>query len=344
MVQKNPPQRIRKRLARLGVPKGEINALFTPGVISYAPVAPVGSSPSLARVALERIIGRNDLIGVEFLEAALVAARPVGRVLVKARSRHLLGYGSGVMASPRLFMTNNHVLGSDAEATASEVEFGYQYEPGGRLTQGQCFRFAPEEFFQTDPALDFTLVAVRAADGLDEFGHVSLNDDDGAVLVGEYMNIVQHPNGLPKQLAFRDNQVTDLLDDFIHYQPTPSRALPARRCSTTSGRWSPCTTLASQKELAEPDPARHDGTLWTPEQGDFAIDWIAQRRGAHQAGSWAWSGTPDWGPYRPGCVMGCCRPWPLGTAGRSSADLLLRSQPFRRPGPSPVPLAAPPGP
>ncbi len=118
-------------------------------------------------------------------------------------------------------MTNNHVLGSDAEATASEVEFGYQYEPGGRLTQGQCFRFAPEEFVRDRPGAGLH-PGRRPPRGLDEFGHVSLNDDDGAVLVGEYMNIVQHPNGLPKQLAFRDNQVTDLLDRPLYPLPAPT--------------------------------------------------------------------------------------------------------------------------
>ena len=148
---RTPRQRVRKRLARLGVPEGEIDALFTPGGASYASVGPAEASPTLARVALERIIGRNDLLGVEFLEAALVAARSVGRVLVKARSGRLLGYGTGVMASPRLFLTNNHVLGGDTEAGASEVEFGYQYEPGGRLNQGQRFGFSPEEFFLTAP-------------------------------------------------------------------------------------------------------------------------------------------------------------------------------------------------
>jgi V8-like Glu-specific endopeptidase len=275
VVQKNPPQRIRKRLARLGVSEGEIDALFAAGGMSYAPIAPVGSKPSLARVALERIIGRNDLIGVEFLEAALNAAGSVGHVLVKSRSGRVLGHGSGVMVSPRLFLTNNHVLETDASAGASEVQFGYQYEPGGRLRPGRSFRFAHEEFFLTDPALDFTLVAVRVADGLGEFGHVTLNDDDGRVLVGEYMNIVQHPNGLPKQLAFRDNQVTDLLDDFVHYRADTE---PGSSGSPVfNDQWEMVALHHSgvPKRNSQNHILARNGSVWTEEQGDFAIDWIA---------------------------------------------------------------------
>ena len=32
------------------------------------------------------------------------------------------------------------------------------------------------------------------------------------------MNIIQHPRGQPKQVALRDNQVTDLLQNFLHYR------------------------------------------------------------------------------------------------------------------------------
>src|SRR5262249_37743080 len=162
--------------------------------------------------------GKNDLIGVEFLESAVRASRSVGRVLIRSRSGRLLGYGTGVMLSPRLFLTNNHVLDAASQAASSTVEFGFQYAPGRWLQQGQGFPLAPEDFFLTDAALDFTLVALRGCPIPADFGWVTLNDDDGAVLVEEYVNIVQHPNGRPKQLALRDNQVTDVLADFLHYR------------------------------------------------------------------------------------------------------------------------------
>ena len=38
------------------------------------------------------------------------------------------------------------------------------------------------------------------------------------MIKGEYVNIVQHPNGEPKQLALRENQLVDVLENFLHYQ------------------------------------------------------------------------------------------------------------------------------
>jgi endonuclease G len=43
-------------------------------------------------------------------------------------------------------------------------------------------------------------------------------EGDDPVLVRQYVNIIQHPQGRPKQVALRDNQVIDLLEDFLHYR------------------------------------------------------------------------------------------------------------------------------
>ena len=80
--QANPPARVRKRLARLGLPPAEIDALLARGQPSFAVLGP-GAAPSAAQLGLERIFSRNNLIGVEFLTAAVAAARSVGRVLIR---------------------------------------------------------------------------------------------------------------------------------------------------------------------------------------------------------------------------------------------------------------------
>ncbi len=72
-------------------------------------------------LGLERLMGRNDLIGIDFLEAGSLAARSVGRVTVRsAQSSH---HGTGFLASRSLLVTNNHVLESAEEAAAGVVEF-----------------------------------------------------------------------------------------------------------------------------------------------------------------------------------------------------------------------------
>ena len=275
MIQKNPRERIRKRLARLGLAPELADDLFKAGT-SFAPITPPGATFSAARTALERIIGRNDLIGVEFLESALTAARSVGRVLIQTRSGRLLGYGSGVMVSPRLFLTNNHVLDAASWAASSQVEFGYEYGPGNVLRQGKRFAFSPEDLFLTDPALDFTLVSVRDAEGgLGQFGWVTLNDDDGAVLVDEYVNIVQHPNGQPKQLALRDNQVTDILDDFVHYRADTEPGSSGSPVFTDQWDMIGLHHSGVPKKNSQGQILARDGSVWTEAMGDSAIDWIS---------------------------------------------------------------------
>ena len=86
------------------------------------------------------------------------------------------------------------------------------------MKTSRSFRFAPEDFFLTDQALDYTLVALRPDPGLAEFGWLRLIEETGKLMVGEKVNVIQHPNGEPKQLAIRENRVVDELDLFLHYQ------------------------------------------------------------------------------------------------------------------------------
>ena len=120
-------------------------------------------------------------------------------------------------------LTNNHVLGDAATAAASLVEFNVQDGLDGRPLSPAAFRLAPGDFFLTSTELDCTLVAVQpraeSGDDLESLGwNAPPLDDDDPVLVEEYVNIIQHPGGRPKQVALRDNQIIDLLPEFLHYR------------------------------------------------------------------------------------------------------------------------------
>ena len=41
---------------------------------------------------------------------------------------------------------------------------------------------------------------------------------DGLFVKGEYVSIIQHPNGEMKQIALRENQILDFFDAFLHYR------------------------------------------------------------------------------------------------------------------------------
>ena len=231
------PERRRLRMKRLGIDPAVAEAVLAQRAAALdepvaveaptevpveAPTAPpivlVGDVRS--RVVLERLLGDNDLIEVAFLEAGYRAARSVGRVDVRSNGRHL-GFGTGSLVSPRLLLTNNHVLETEVDAADSRVEFDYQVDPEGVPLPSVSFALDPAAFFITDPELDYTLVAVAERTGareLAEFGCNPLIGAEGKVLRGEKVNIIQHPGGEPKQLALRENRIVDLLEHFIHYQ------------------------------------------------------------------------------------------------------------------------------
>jgi len=54
------------------------------------------------------------------------------------------------MVSPRLLITNNHVLGRAEEASRGRVEFNYQVGPDGTTLPATSFSLDPERFFLTD--------------------------------------------------------------------------------------------------------------------------------------------------------------------------------------------------
>jgi endonuclease G, mitochondrial len=172
-------------------------------------------------LAIERIIGQNDLFPISYLEAGRRAANPVCRIEIRDRIGEVLGHATGFLVSPSLLLTNNHVLENYDAAQFSVAQFNYEVNLDLKERPMKSFRLTPERFFITDQKLDFTLVAIEevSADGtkVSDFGFLPLISQTGKGLVGEYVSIIQHPSGAPKAVAIRENQILDVFDDYIHY-------------------------------------------------------------------------------------------------------------------------------
>ncbi len=170
-------------------------------------------------LADEGIVKESQLTGMSFLERALIAARAVARVHVQT-VKNKSGYGSGVMISPNLFMTNHHVLPDSKTAERSKVEFGFLTSVFG-ARQTQYFALDPERFFRTSEPLDTTIVAVEPKSSLGKRpelrGWCHLIRESGKAIGAERVNIIQHPGGEPMQVAMRDNMVLETMDDFLLY-------------------------------------------------------------------------------------------------------------------------------
>ncbi|NED60306.1 serine protease, partial [Streptomyces sp. SID10244] len=63
-----------------------------------------------------------DYVPIAYLDLARRASATVARLL----DRHRRPLGTGVMVSPRLFMTNHHVIPDATDAAASSLQFDYQ--------------------------------------------------------------------------------------------------------------------------------------------------------------------------------------------------------------------------
>jgi endonuclease G len=230
-------------------------------------------------VAWERILGNSDLIAINFLEIGLRAAKAVCRIQVRDSFGRVQGYGTGFMVSPALLLTNHHVLDTLEACRRSLAEFNFEDDETFVPKASKTFPLEPERFFFTNVDLDFTLVAVRptATDGtsMSEFGHLRLRRESGKALIGEFLTIVQHPNGATKQVALRENKLIDILDHFVHYS---TDTLPGSSGSPVfNDQWEVVALhhAGVQKRDRRGRVLAKNGRIWKPEMGEDQIAWIA---------------------------------------------------------------------
>jgi len=173
-----------------------------------------------APVAPERLQGKTiDFVGVAFFEEGRRAARAVARIA----TRDGQPIGTGFLVSDRLLLTNNHVIGSPAEAAPFVAEFDYELDGAGRPKGTTRFEFDPTTFFVTDGQddLDYTLTALgkrlSGASALKDFGWLPLSDAPDKHALGEVANIIQHPDGRFKEVVLRENRLVSRLETVLHY-------------------------------------------------------------------------------------------------------------------------------
>lgn len=265
-------ERSKKRVARVMAAEG-----FTAGgpTAAMCAVAP-DDSAERGLVAVERLMGRNDLMSILYLERGVIAARTVCRITIRGSATgNAVGFGTGSLVSPRLLLTNNHVLPSANVARFSAAEFDFQETLASAAPQSRFFALDPDTFFLTDPKLDFTLVAVRdPEEQLRPYGWNMLVAEEGKVQKGESVTIIQHPQAQTKQIALRENEITDILEQFLLY-----------RTDTAPGS-SGSPVFNDQWELVGLHhagvPRRKNGEIltrngvpWDDSMSEDLIDWIA---------------------------------------------------------------------
>jgi endonuclease G len=267
VLEADSPDRVRKRVQHLAKMVIEAEGVGLPAL---------GQAQGGGLAALERIMGKSDLMSVRYLELGLRIARTVGRIHLRRADGTVQGYGTGFLVSPRLLLTNNHVLTDAAVAGASRIEFDFQEGIDGRLQSSIFVNFDPAAFFVTSKPRDFSLAALKGdLRQVASYGWNGLSAAEGKIIVGEYVSIIQHPSGERKQVALRENQVIDVLDNHLHYRTDTS---PGSSGSPVfNDQWEIVALHHSgvPKKDAQGRILARDGRVYTSSMGENQIDWVA---------------------------------------------------------------------
>jgi endonuclease G len=172
----------------------------------------------------ERIIGSDDTVDVGFLAAGLAVARSVAKISVpryhQGQQITLAGglpwvvSGTAWLIAPGLAISNHHVINArvkgEADADPADLE---RQAAGARLQfdfddeKSDGVPVAARRLVAWSKALDYALLAVDAPAGrpIPRLNPSPVIVDPTSRIA---VNIVQHPGGRPKRVAFRNNLVT----------------------------------------------------------------------------------------------------------------------------------------
>ncbi len=275
-LEADSPDRVEKFLSRRQFSPSEVKAVISAehqfGLESALAV------PKKTEVKiLERIIGTNDLLDISFITRAALVARTVGRIWIFNSSGKVVSYGTGFMISPSLMITNNHVLPQSDVAALAKLEMNYEFDTNQVLRTTDLYDLDPKAFFITDEEMDYSVTAVAPLSAanrpLSEYGFNPLIKDEGKTIISQWLNIIEHPNGMPKQIGIRENQLIDILDNFLHYKT--DTAPGASGSPVYNENWEVVGLHHSgvYEKDANGNILATSGAVWKNSMGEDAIRW-----------------------------------------------------------------------
>lgn len=171
--------------------------------------------------AAEKIWGDTvDFVNVSFLEKGARIARAVGRVSYQNETP----IGTGFLIGNGLFITNHHVIPSAQFARQLAIDFDYELDLVGNRRSVTRFLIDPTVFVTDSDGqdgLDYTIVAIgdrlQGTLPIETFGWAGLSAASDKHMLGEFANIVQHPNGRYKEVVLRENRLVGRFENALHY-------------------------------------------------------------------------------------------------------------------------------
>ncbi len=160
----------------------------------------------------EKIIGKEStLLDIAYLEIGLLCAKSVVRIELPDGAT-----GSGFLIRDNFIITNNHVIGNKAVALDAKVQFNYQRNAAGLDLKVKEFELDPQNGFATSPKdkHDWTAIKLKG-DANTKWGELILKEN--SIQKNQRVTIIQHPNGLHKQIALHHNYVRYADDNIVQY-------------------------------------------------------------------------------------------------------------------------------
>ena len=186
----------------------------------YNMMTPIAPSPELdnwrgiesEESVLEKIIGENTLRPIAFLAQGLQVAQSVAYIGVHAGTK---GWsGTGFLVAPNLILTNHHVV-SDVDLLPNTLfRFNYEENFMGEAQKPIEYRAKPNGLFHVNKALDYAIIQLDEDVG-SAWGWLPLLPR--TVKRTDRVNIIQHPNGRPKQISLQNNFVEYVGDNVVQY-------------------------------------------------------------------------------------------------------------------------------
>jgi endonuclease G, mitochondrial len=163
-----------------------------------------------------------DYQPASFLSEGAAVRRSIAFVEVSVGTSSAIG--SGFLISPRLFLTNQHVIGNAQAALGAVITFDRELDEQGRQRKTTSYALDPESFalFSDEAEFDFALIAVgerQSGDAaLSELGFCCISDAQDKHVIGMSANIIQHPNGARKVISIRNNHLVARTSKTLLYE------------------------------------------------------------------------------------------------------------------------------
>ena len=212
-------------------------------------------------LSLEAVLGDPNFKHIWWLEEALKAARKIARIKMPN------GSATGFMISDDILMTNNHVFENADQAAGAKIQFNYRMQADDTVAVVDNWDCDPDDLFLTNANLDYSIVRIKDKDNKkagQTYGFFDLRHGV-TPMVNQRANIIQHPQGRFKEIAFRDNQVKFVNDDVVQYLTDTDYGTSG---SPVLDDWFRCVALHNQRVRDPAQPHR-----WYRNQG-YRVDRI----------------------------------------------------------------------